>query len=61
MQVVPLGPNRVGLSEFNDYKNNWKDAQHKVNNQQEGIQNWKYVQQKVNNQQGKIGKTFNIK
>ena len=39
MQVVPLGPKRVKLSEFNDYKSNWKDVQHEVNNQLEGIQN----------------------
>ena len=37
MQVVPLGPKRVKLSEFNDCKK-WKDVQHKVNNQREGIQ-----------------------
>ena len=39
MQVVPLGPKRVKLSELNDFKNNWKDVQHKVNNQQEGTNN----------------------
>ena len=39
MQVVSLGPKRVKISEINDYKNNWKDVQHKVNNQREGIQN----------------------
>ena len=39
MQVVLFGPKRVKLSEINDYKNNWKDVQHKVSNQQEGIQN----------------------
>ena len=39
MQVVPLGPKRVILSEINDYKSNWKDVQHKVNNEKEGIQN----------------------
>ena len=26
MQVVQLGPKRVKLSEFNDYKNSWKDV-----------------------------------
>ena len=36
--IVPLGPKWVKLSEFNDYLNNWKDVQHKVNNWQEGIQ-----------------------
>ena len=36
MQVVPLGPKRVQLSELTDYKTNWQDVQHKVNNQQEG-------------------------
>ena len=30
MKVVPLGPKRIKLSEFNDNKNNWKDVQHKV-------------------------------
>ena len=35
MQVVPLGPKIVQISEFNDYKSNWKDVQHKVNNKQE--------------------------
>ena len=39
MQVVPLGPKRVKLSELNDYKSNWQDVQHKVNNQREGIEN----------------------
>ena len=39
MQVVPLGPKRVKLSEFNDYKNNWKDVQYKVTNEQEGNRN----------------------
>ena len=37
MQVVPLGPKRVKLSEINDYKSNWQDVQHKVTNQQQGI------------------------
>ena len=37
MQVIQLGPKRVKLSDFNDYKNSWEDVQHKVNNQQEGI------------------------
>ena len=41
MQVVPLGPKRVKLLESNDYKSKWKDIQHKVNNQQEGIRNIK--------------------
>ena len=27
MQVVPLGPKRVKLSECNDYKNSWKKIQ----------------------------------
>ena len=54
MQVVPLGPKRVKLSEFNDYKNIWKDVQHKLTNQLEGIQNWKDAQHKVNNQQEDI-------
>ena len=35
MQVIPLGPKRVKLSENNNYKSNWQDIQHKVNNQQE--------------------------
>ena len=50
MQGVPLGPKRVKLSESNDYENNGKDVQHKVNSRQEGIQNWKDVQHKVINQ-----------
>ena len=39
MQVVRLGRKRVKLSEFNDYKSNWQDVQHKVNNQREGTKN----------------------
>ena len=50
MQVVPLGPKRVKLSECIDYKNSWKHVEHIVNNQHEGIQNWKDIQHKVNNQ-----------
>ena len=32
MQVVPLGPKRVKLSEINNFKRNWQDVQPKVNN-----------------------------
>ena len=42
MQVVPLGPKKVKLSEFNDHKSNWQHVQPKVNNQRE--------ETKVNNQ-----------
>ena len=35
MQVVPLGLKSIKRSEINFYKNNWKDVQHKVNNQRE--------------------------
>ena len=31
MQVVPLGPKRVKLSEINNSKRNWKDVQPKAN------------------------------
>ena len=60
MQVVPLGTTRVKLSESTDYKNNQKDVQHKVNNEQEGILNWKYAQHKVNNQQEDIQNNVKI-
>ena len=29
MQVVPLGPKRVKLSEINNFKNNWQNVQRK--------------------------------
>ena len=35
MQVLPLGPKRVKLSEIHDYKSYWQHVQPKVNNQQE--------------------------
>ena len=35
MQVVPLGRERVKLSEINNFKSNWQHVQHKVLNQQE--------------------------
>ena len=39
MQVVPLDPKRVKLSEINDYKIKWQDVQQKVHGQQEGTKN----------------------
>ena len=39
MQVVPLGPKRVKLSECNDYKSNWQDVQHEINDQREETKN----------------------
>ena len=35
MQAVPLCPKRVKLSEINNFKSNWQDVQHKVNNERE--------------------------
>ena len=35
MQVVPLGPKRVKLSEINDYKSSWQHVQPKVSNKWE--------------------------
>ena len=31
MQVVPLGPKRVKLSEINNFKSNWQNVQRVVN------------------------------
>ena len=50
MQVVPLGPKRVKLSDFNDYKDNQNDVQHKVYSQQKEIRNRKDVQYKKKKQ-----------
>ena len=60
MQVVPLGPKRVKLSEFNDYNDNWKEVQHKVNSLQEDIRNKKDVKCKVNNQGKEIENNVKI-
>ena len=35
MQVVPLGPMRVKLSDINNFNSNWQHVPHKVNNQRE--------------------------
>ena len=35
MQVVPLGPKGVKLSEINDYKGNCQHVQPKINNHRE--------------------------
>ena len=35
MQVVPLGPKRVELSEINNFKSIWQHVQPKVNNRRE--------------------------
>ena len=35
MQVVPLGPRRVKLSEINNFKKNWKHVQPKASNKRE--------------------------
>ena len=39
MQVVSRGLKRLKLSEINDYKNNWQNVKHKVNNQREETKN----------------------
>ena len=55
----------MALREFNfqnsmTKKNNWKDNQHKVKSQREGILNWKDVQHKVNNQREDIQNSVKI-
>ena len=45
MQVVPLSPKRVKLSDINDYTSNWQHIHPKINVQRE--------EAKVNNQRAK--------
>ena len=37
MEVVPLGPKRVKLSQNKDYRSNWQDVQPQLNNQKADI------------------------
>ena len=37
MQVVPLSPKRVKVSEIKDYKSNWQHVQPQVNHQRAEI------------------------